>query len=119
MKKILFLISLFIAGTLAANLPGEKTASPVSGTLNAPAMTISLTGSVLDKETGESLAGARIQIIETGDEIFTDILGNFTIAAPASGAYTLKVSYISYQEQELTCKPEKNVEERVISLLPL
>lgn len=119
MKKILFFVSILIAGTLTANQPGETTGNPLPSAIQTPPVAITLTGNVIDNETGESLAGARIEIEETGEEFFTDIFGNFTIKAPNAESYTLKVSYISYKEKEITCKTTCTQKNQVISMLPL
>jgi hypothetical protein len=61
-----------------------------------------LSGSVMDIETGEKLAGSKIEIEETGISVFTDMDGNFSIEQLLPGNYTLKVSYISYEEKKMT-----------------
>ncbi len=56
-------------------------------------------GHVSDKVTGESLVGANVILLGTAFGSATNINGNFRIVKIPSGNYTLKVTYIGYQEQ--------------------
>lgn len=59
-------------------------------------------GKVIDKKTGEALAGVKLFIEETNQAVYSDLDGNFVIKDVKSGNYNIRVSYISYQENQLT-----------------
>ncbi len=57
-----------------------------------------VTGSVVDAQTGEALAGVLIQVSGTGLSATTDASGNFTILNVPAGAATLVASLADYVE---------------------
>ncbi|MBE0637063.1 MAG: carboxypeptidase-like regulatory domain-containing protein [Bacteroidales bacterium] len=119
MKYLIILASLviaFYANSASPAVEGGKTEK--AGTVK-PAAVFTMTGSVIDMETGEKLAGSKIEIEESGVSIFTDINGNFSIPQLEPGNYTLKVSYISYEEKELASQIISDGKEMTISLKPL
>jgi hypothetical protein len=61
----------------------------------------SITGTVTDSRTGEPLIGATVVHPVTGQKVFTDFEGNFTLPEVHSGEYKLTIFYISYQEKTL------------------
>jgi hypothetical protein len=90
----LFLIIVFTNNSIqAGNSPVNATAttSPTSSKL--------ITGKIIDKVSGEEIAGAEIQIGEK--KIYSDLEGNFS-AMVSTDATTYKVeaavNYISYNE---------------------
>lgn len=62
--------------------------------------TKTVAGKVVD-QSGESLAGARITVKETGDVYFADLDGAFTIALKTDREYSLAVETIGYHPKEL------------------
>lgn len=54
-------------------------------------------GKVIDKITGEALAGVAIKLQGSNSVTFTDFDGNFSIDGIASGTYDLNVMFVSYQ----------------------
>ncbi len=54
-------------------------------------------GKVTDRESGEALVGATVQVVGTSYGGTTDVNGVFTILNLDPGTYTLKASYIGYQ----------------------
>ncbi len=58
-----------------------------------------VTGVVTDSETGDGLLGASVLVIENGKGATTDENGLYRISLP-DGSYTLKVSYVGYQDVE-------------------
>lgn len=56
-------------------------------------------GTVVDQEF-ETLAGVRIEVIELDQVIYTDLEGMFTLENVKPGAYTLKVSQVSFEDTE-------------------
>ena len=64
-------------------------------------------GTVYDKEVGETLIGAAVVVEGTSKGAATDLDGAFSISVPA-GTYSLKASFISYQEviiKDVVVKP--------------
>ena len=57
-------------------------------------------GNVADKQTGEPMTGATIQIIGTSFGTVADMDGNYTLSNIPNGVYTLLVKYIGYKDQE-------------------
>ncbi|MCG8373320.1 MAG: TonB-dependent receptor [Balneolales bacterium] len=60
------------------------------------AQTASINGYIKDKNTGETLIGANIALIEINKGSSTNTLGYFTITNIPPGTYTLATSYIGY-----------------------
>jgi len=55
-----------------------------------------VTGKVIDKNTGESLAGVLVEIKGTDLKVYTDLNGNYSITNIDPGKYNLVINYISY-----------------------
>lgn len=60
-----------------------------------------LHGEVKDMASLEGLAGAEVVVKNTGESVYCDFDGSFTLDLDP-GKYILVVKYISYQEQERT-----------------
>ena len=54
-----------------------------------------LSGNIIDAETGEELIGATVQVQETGSGTVADIAGNYQLSL-SPGTYTVLYSYVSY-----------------------
>jgi len=80
---------------------------------------VNLTGMIIDKITGEALAGATVAIEGTDTKTFTDLEGKFILKDCTQGTYTLKVDYISYKETILSNinigVQQENLEIRLVS----
>ena len=61
-----------------------------------------LTGTVVDAETGETLIGVNVLIEGTMKGTSTDLDGRYTIRTIDPGTYSLVISYISFQKQTIT-----------------
>ena len=73
-------------------------------------------GAVTDRSTGESLAGAEIQITDSRQKTYTDFDGNFSFEHLQPGTYDIIVSYISYDKsliEDIELKPGKTKNIRV------
>lgn len=81
--------------------------------------TYKLSGSVIDQESSEKLVCAKIEIEGTGISVFTDIRGDFSIPSLEPGSYNLKVTYIAYQEKEITNFQFDSEKDIIINLKPL
>lgn len=60
----------------------------------------SITGQVLDEDTGEPLIGATILVKGTTTGTITDLDGSFVLNNVESGTQTINISFIGYQEIE-------------------
>ena len=67
-----------------------------------PGTTGKLTGSVKDASTGEALIGANIILVGTDFGAATNLDGNFMILNIPPGDYSVKVSYIGYENKIIT-----------------
>lgn len=96
MKTILFsVVSLFIFSSVVLS---ENTAVEAAITNVSDNSTV-LKGSVVDKNTKESLAG--VVITANGKKVYTDLDGNFTVSNLCKGNCKVVVKLISYQDQTI------------------
>ena len=65
------------------------------------AQTGSISGKVIDGDTGEPVLGATVLVKGTTTGTVTDLDGSFDVTGVNSGTQTLVVSYIGYQTQEI------------------
>ena len=65
------------------------------------AQSITIEGIVKDKKTQKSLIGANVFIVGTSIGTSTDGNGKYKLSNVNLGSYTLKASYIGYQEVEI------------------
>ena len=91
-KTIITLAFAAIIGFVFADNDGAKSSVPAE----APAITVTLAGSVVDFNSGETLAGVEVRIDGTDVKAYTDFDGNFEIPNVKPGKYNLIASYISY-----------------------
>jgi hypothetical protein len=95
MKKI-YLVAMAIVLSMAVMAKENETKSqaPVTG---ESAVTVALTGSIADANSGESLAGVEVKIEGTDLKTYTDFDGNFSFSGVKMGEYKVVASYISYK----------------------
>ncbi len=62
----------------------------------------SITGTVYDADTGETLPGAHVTVEGTTRGAVTDMEGRYTFTGLAPGEYKVLISYTGYQNAELT-----------------
>lgn len=91
-------VALPLSGVLAAVASTASHTEQAPATLMQQGKTITVKGKVVDK-TGEAIIGANIRVDGTSTGAVTDIDGNFTVNAPASG--TLTVSYVGMKAQKI------------------
>lgn len=60
-------------------------------------LTQTIRGSIIDADTGQPLAGATIQILETNNGAVSDSAGNYRFEKIPIGRYRLQASYLGYQ----------------------
>lgn len=87
-KKQVYLSFLFLLFLIPTVTLGQKTGS--------------ITGTVIDKATGETLPGASISIEGTTTGTMTDIEGRFKLANLAAGSYKIVCSMVSFSKKILS-----------------
>jgi uncharacterized surface anchored protein len=99
-KKQAMRNKLFFSAAIMVSLllPGKAMASD---TENKEKNLVSVTGQVIDKNTGEALAGVLLRIEESGSTLYTDFEGGFEITDIYPGTYNINVSFISYQSEKV------------------
>ncbi len=92
MKKIISLFAIVILlGTPALADNNGKTSK------KSTASTTSIKGVVLDKLTGEALAGVKVMIPELKQQVYTDLEGKFEFKNISKDSYTIESEMISYE----------------------
>lgn len=95
MKKLaIIIVSLLVFSTTFATNHNDE-----SGKSKSAAMTTSISGKVLDKITGEALAGVKVSIEGTEQSVYTDFDGNFELGGVKEGQLELKAQFISYKQK--------------------
>jgi hypothetical protein len=103
MKKILsiLIVSMLAMNAMAANEDAKKESAETSTT-----MVSTIKGKVVDKSTGEALAGVSVKLDEN-TVVYTDFEGNFSINLTQPKA-KICVSLISYATTEVEVKKSSN-----------
>ncbi|MBM3420535.1 MAG: carboxypeptidase-like regulatory domain-containing protein [Bacteroidetes bacterium] len=76
---------------------------------------VALSGTVVDKETGEALAGVQVKVEESGVTVYSDFDGNFNISV-MPGSYTVTTTMISYESTSMKVAAESKSEDLKVSL---
>ena len=117
MKKVALLIAalsivtISFAGNINETKRDKKETTKTSSTVNQ-----SITGQIMDELTGEALAGVKVTLVGTAQEVYTDFDGNFTFSSVETGQNSIKTDYISYKA---TVHNNVNANEIKISLSAL
>ena len=94
MKKVfLSIIVIAIATFTFATNTGENSETPKNPV--APAQTVTLTGQVLDVNSGEALTGVEVTIEGSDIKAYTDFDGNYKLENVEPGTYNIIASFIS------------------------
>ncbi|MFO7922077.1 MAG: carboxypeptidase-like regulatory domain-containing protein [Bacteroidales bacterium] len=96
MKKPIFALAVFFISALSTNLSFASD----KGEDNGLAI-YSLSGQVVDQNTGEALAGVLVSIEEAGDKLYTDFEGKFEVSGLLPGNYIVNTSMISYESSKV------------------
>ena len=95
MKKLALSI-LFVAFLGIAYADNEGNTSTASE--STPVKMVSLSGTVIDFQSGEVLTGVEVIVEGTDIKVYTDFDGNFEIEDVTPGNYNIIASYISYDK---------------------
>ncbi len=84
---------------ITCSVPGKKlllTLQLLLSTLTALAS--GLSGTIIDKQTGEPMTGATVQLIGTGKGTVADINGDYYFNNLPEGIYTIEVKFVGYKD---------------------
>jgi len=87
-----------------------------AGCLFAQSVTIS--GSVIDAETGQSLVGANVVVVSETVGSATDDQGNFSFSMVLTGPVKLVASYMGYKREEMEIAPGDKTTDLLFELEP-
>lgn len=79
-------------------------------------LTTSISGTITDAATGESLVGVKVVLEEINTVVYTDFDGNFQFNDVTVGDYTVTTNYISYKTEEKISVNTENDKELQIKL---
>ena len=109
MKKTILLSLMAVIGiAINANEPSAKTENSKTKTT-----TSAITGTIVDKLTGEPLSGVEVILMDTELKAYTDLDGNFKLQNVFPGAHAIKIDYISYQGAVENIKVEAGNTEKI------
>ncbi len=74
-----------------------------------PAFAQNITGTITDAETGKPLAGASIRLPGSGSGTITDQAGRFSLPVSAKPPFTLVVSMLGFDQQEISLSSASDV----------
>jgi uncharacterized membrane protein len=103
---ILYIFFLSVSHSFSENGAGREDSK-----LNS---SVCFSGIVKDTDTGEKLVCAKIEIAELNKKVFTDMSGKFKITGLAPGEFTLKISYIAYEDKEIIVTSVKAPQDEII-----
>lgn len=108
-------LSTIILGTLlltssmvSANIKSEESKADSKTDANAATVICSVSGKVVDINTGEALVGVSLKIDGTDMVAYTDFDGNFEFSNVTSGSISISASYISYQKSTISINPTES-----------
>ena len=97
MKKLFLSIIVIAISTFTfAGNNGENSETPKNPVI--PTQTITLTGQVLDVNSGEALTGVEVTIEGSDIKAYTDFDGNYKLENVEPGTYNIIASFISYNK---------------------
>ena len=89
------LVRIFLRSSLVGVLMSALLASP------ALAASGNIEGSVKDSQTKDGLPGANLLLVKTSLGASSDVNGKYTIRNVPPGSYTLRATYVGYQQKEV------------------
>jgi hypothetical protein len=91
MRKFFFVTFILACFAFSATHAADDAKGKESATAK-----ISISGTIIDDTTGESLAGVSVSLEGTDKIVYTDFDGKFKFSELSPGEYTIKTSFISY-----------------------
>jgi len=109
--QIIVLAALLFAGISSIKAEKEEVLKEVSSTI-----TTSISGTITDATTGESLVGVKVVLEELNTIAYTDFDGKFEFSQIANGLYTVYTEYVSYKTDQTISIDTKNPRSIAIAL---
>ena len=109
-KTIISFLSMLLLITYSTATYSNQPNDPAT----ASSSKATITGKVIDKNTGESLAGALVEIKGTNIKVYTDLEGNYSISNIDPGVYSLEINFISYSSKTENLTLVANHKESVV-----
>ena len=99
MKKVALLIAALsiVAISFAGNTNESKKDKKETTKTSATVKQSVISGQIIDELTGEALAGVKVSLVGTSQEVYTDFDGNFSIQSEGSDNKVIKTDFISYK----------------------
>ena len=101
MKKALltlFVVTVFASAFATVSDKSENKGKTTELSVSSAVTSVSITGKVIDLNSGEALAGVEVAIEGSSKKVHTDFDGNFKIENLQPGAYNVIASFISYNK---------------------
>lgn len=101
MKKTLltlFVVTVFASAFATVSDKSENKGKTTELSVSSAVISVSITGKVIDLNSGEALAGVEVAIEGSSKKVHTDFDGNFKIENLQPGAYNVIASFISYNK---------------------
>lgn len=95
-RKVLTTATLLLLAAATMFAASDKEKKEKNGKNEKPE-TVSVSGTVFDKASGEALAGVLIKVSETDIAVYSDFDGNFTLENIKSGEHKIETTLISYK----------------------
>lgn len=86
MKQVIIILITFFLGFSSFQASGRDKSKRI------------LCGKVVDKTTGEALAGVKVEIKETGTYCYTDLNGNYSLSVPADVKQEVEANVVGYEQ---------------------
>jgi len=105
----------------AATLPAKPTESPQpvpSSTTATVGLLVTISGKVIDDNSGIALPSATVTVLNTGLSATTNTDGNFTLFNVPSDTCTVAISYSGYQSSHFKLSAEKVKQALVFGMFP-
>ncbi len=112
MKAQIILLAILIFAGLTTITAENKESNKEA----AKATTTSISGTITDAATGESLVGVKVVLEELNTVVYTDFDGKFEFDGVNNGVYTLSADYVSYATNETVSVDTKKVSDLSIAL---
>lgn len=101
---------LLVAINAYASIEGKEKENANS---NAEVATLTIQGQVMDKASGEALAGVSVRVEGTNLVAYTDFDGRFSISNVKQGECKLSASFISYEKTTIQLDAHKTSDVKV------
>ncbi|MCU4174688.1 carboxypeptidase-like regulatory domain-containing protein [Carboxylicivirga sp. N1Y90] len=101
--QILLIAALFLFAS--STLANDK--NDVKEKVSAANAITSISGTITDEVSGESLVGVKIVLEGTDKVAYTDFDGMFKFEGISNGVYTMSVDYVSYKDKAQSIDTKK------------